>query len=121
MSDATLDNLSDDDLSRAVLQALWPIPQVLVTGVIPIHQAEVDNARQRCAELREWLGKQSLSRRIHGAYEHWIEFCESSIIEAEDELRTGKKRGEFERGQQRWQDEQRRASAVALGLPKPTR
>lgn len=33
-----LAHLSDDDLSRAVLKAMYPIPQLIVTGVIPVRQ-----------------------------------------------------------------------------------
>lgn len=119
----SLDGLSDGDLSRAVMQAMWPLPQLVVTGVVPVTQGEIDNARQRCLALREWLGQQSMSKRIRLAYEHWIEFCEKSIVDAENELRTGRKRREFEEGQKRLQQESQRASSVraALNLPRPPR
>lgn len=116
-----LDKLPNDDLRRAVLQAMWPIPQLIVTGVIPVKQPEIDNARARCAQLREWLNSQSMSRRVKAAYNYWIEFCEDSVVRAQDELRTGEKRREFEAGQRRLSQEQQRASAVASNLPRPPR
>lgn len=121
MAGHDLDRLSDDDLQRAALQALWPIPQLLVTGVIPVKQDEINAARQRCNKLREWLNAQDMSGRVRSAYQGWIDFCENSIVEAEDELQTGKRRREFEDGQRRLSDDRRRASQAASGLPRPPR
>lgn len=116
-----LDKLSDDDLSRAVLQAMWPLPDLIVTGVIAVPQTDIDNAKCRCVSLRKWLSEQQMSNRVRGAYLHWIEHCENSIVRAEDELRTGSLRREFEAGQQRLRDEQQRASLAATNLPRPPR
>jgi hypothetical protein len=121
MNFADLDKLSDDDLSRAVLNAMYPLPRVIVTGVIPVQVYEVEHAEQGCRELRAWLDTQSLPKRIHNAYLHWIEFCETSTREARDELRTGRKRKEFEDGQRRLENRQRIATEASRELPRPPR
>jgi hypothetical protein len=110
----------DSDISRAVLDALWPLPRVL-PGPWEIDRNELDQADRGCIELRKWVNRQHLSPELREAYLHWVDFAESDNRRARIELETGTQRGEFEARQAEVDAKLKRAHALSEDLPRPPR
>lgn len=109
---------SSDDLRRAALDNLWPLPSP--SALFPESEAALDSYQRWVDEKRSWTTTIE-DRRVRAAYDGWLDHVERCIMENREENRTHARAKQSEVFWEKHQAESRRASALATTLPKPPR
>jgi hypothetical protein len=108
-------NEADDDLRRAVLKAMQPLPCVN-PGYTNSEQLEYQ--RRRCVKWRTWAeSAELLDERTRLAYLHWIEYCEYQNARGEEELKTGRREKEYQEYLVRRRAEEHRTARIKVATP----
>lgn len=111
-------NVSDDDLSVAVMRVMWPLPDVNPCMKDRRHLPQLLEAEKRCAEWRAWAETDpSLTRRVRKAYLHWCEFCEANNQEAAKQIYSDG--AKWKREMDEYREEQQQASDRANSITVP--
>lgn len=115
---APQDGPSNDDLQKAALHNLWPIPRA--SKWYPKSDAELDQQQRWVDEKRAWVATIE-DRRIRDAYAGWVDYVEKNIAENREENRTQAAANERAASRARYDAERRRGYDLAPTLPKPPR
>lgn len=107
-----------DDLRRAALDNLWPIPQFNET--FPEDEAALQRGEKWVAEKRAWV-KTLTDKRVAEAYDGWLRHVESGIARNRKENLTHAREKEHQQWESRTDEESRRSAELAKTLPKPPR
>ncbi len=107
-----------DDLSAAVLNAMWPLPRVIPCAIDERDLPKLREAKAKCAKWREWAeAESSLDARTRAAYLKWIAFCESDNARAELMIATDEWRIRMDAYDKKRREKQERVARISIMRP----
>lgn len=107
-----------EDLSRAVLKAMWPLPALNPCMVSEKDLPELKRCKEKCQKWREWAENEpTLDKQTRRAYLEWVEHCEYTNARAEKEILYGEDRKRHEEYKRRTEEGRQRANAITVIKP----
>lgn len=113
-SDGRSEETSSDDVSRAALTIVWPLPECNKSwsgGTM----SQCDVAQKRLDDRREEF-KSFEPAWMRKAIEHWFDYAQRNINEAREDCRTNKSRAELDAYDRRRKAEAERTRMVLKSI-----
>lgn len=112
------EDVSDDDLRVAVMEAMWPLPEVNPCMTTMADLPRIEAARAKCAKWKEWAATADIDTRTRKAYLRWVRYCEDKNDRAEEEARFGYQRKRHQEYLERERSKRERVAKITVPAPE---